>query len=320
MPDTAHMECIRPSGDGLCSDDACPCGYPGATIPRGSGYLYISEDVVEFRRDAPSLEDAEKKIQRVQEQMRQDLGAAGVMFTDLRPVPLLICETAAKKRGLDLAVAAADAKHFWETGRAPLRPTPLASEGAPPPPPPLKESKVGEAGDAFVPEDSSQQHTVAGRLENAFGPADREVPSEQRSQRPVGRNLLIAVACIIFSVALQAAVRVATSQVEIIFPATWSALATVAGLTFFVTGVVQAVLNHRDAVSSDTRVRSPGKMASWKKALILLFAFSISEVSFVWGVIYLASAETRDRKVFGAWAVVISLVTYPIRMLLLLSG
>jgi hypothetical protein len=57
-----------------------------------------------------------------------------------------MCEMGAKKRGLDLAVAAADAKYWWETGLVPLRATPkagsaeakkekdrLASEAAPAP-------------------------------------------------------------------------------------------------------------------------------------------------------------------------------------------
>jgi hypothetical protein len=36
-----------------------------------------------------------------------------------------MCEECAKSLGLDLDVAAADAKHWWETGLAPLRPTPM---------------------------------------------------------------------------------------------------------------------------------------------------------------------------------------------------
>jgi len=115
-----YMEVDRPLGDGRCSDDDCPCGELGVTIPRGEGYLYISKEVVEIRTDCPTLREAQEKIQR----MRPGafiLTAQGV-FT-----PVLMCEQGARKRGLNLEVAAADAKHWWETGLVPLRPTPIVS-------------------------------------------------------------------------------------------------------------------------------------------------------------------------------------------------
>ena len=37
---------------------------------------------------------------------------------------ILVCEEGAKLRGLNLEVAAADAKHWWETGKIPFRATP----------------------------------------------------------------------------------------------------------------------------------------------------------------------------------------------------
>ncbi len=36
-----------------------------------------------------------------------------------------MCELGAKCRGLDLEIAASDAKHWWATGEIPLRPTPM---------------------------------------------------------------------------------------------------------------------------------------------------------------------------------------------------
>ena len=36
-------------GDGECSDPECPC--PGVTLPKGTGYLRISKELVTFRRD-----------------------------------------------------------------------------------------------------------------------------------------------------------------------------------------------------------------------------------------------------------------------------
>ncbi len=105
----------------LCSDDACPCGFPGATIPRGKGYMYISKEVAEFRADCLTEAEAQEKIQRMSAQLGATIIAGSGVFS-----PILMCEQGAKKRGLDLDVAAADAKHWWNTGLVPLRPTPLA--------------------------------------------------------------------------------------------------------------------------------------------------------------------------------------------------
>lgn len=113
-----YMEVNRPAGDGLCSDDSCPCGYPGATIPRGGGYLYISQEVVDFRKDCKSIATAQARVQSMFGGMA--LFGPGVL------APILMCEQGARKRGIDLQVAADDARHWWQTGMAPLRPTPRA--------------------------------------------------------------------------------------------------------------------------------------------------------------------------------------------------
>ncbi len=110
----------------LCSDDNCPCGFPGAQIPRGAGYLYISQEVVDFRSDCPTEAEAQAKIQRMAAQLGAMIFAGSGVFA-----PILMCEQGARKRGLDLEVAAADAKHWWNTGQAPLRPTPLAGAQRP---------------------------------------------------------------------------------------------------------------------------------------------------------------------------------------------
>jgi hypothetical protein len=110
----------------LCSDDNCPCGYPGAQIPRGTGYIYISQEVVDFRSDCPTEAEAQAKIQPMATQMGAMIfGGSGVF------APILMCEQGARNRGLDLEVAAADAKHWWNTGQVPLRPTPLAGAKRP---------------------------------------------------------------------------------------------------------------------------------------------------------------------------------------------
>ncbi len=93
-----------PKAYGYCSDRNCPC--PETKIARGSGYLYISREAVDF--------------------MKKKMSGAfngGVVFG---PMPVLVCEEGAKLRGIDLEVASEDAKLWWETGKAPLRPTPMA--------------------------------------------------------------------------------------------------------------------------------------------------------------------------------------------------
>ena len=81
--------------------------------------MYISEAVVDFRRDALTVREAEQKAARMQQSMH-------VVFGQDVVTPTLMCEQGARKRGLDLKVAAADAKHWWTTGLAPLRATPMA--------------------------------------------------------------------------------------------------------------------------------------------------------------------------------------------------
>ena len=119
------MKYMQVSGNnrdhGLCSDDACPCGSPGATIPRGEGYIYISKEVAQFRADCLTEAEAQAKIQMMSARMGAVIFAGSGVFS-----PVLVCEQGARKRGLDLEVAAADAKHWWETGLVPVRPTPLA--------------------------------------------------------------------------------------------------------------------------------------------------------------------------------------------------
>jgi hypothetical protein len=99
-----HREGAIPQKVGLCSDRNYPC--PETPIPRGTGYLYISKEAVEFMKAVKS-----GKVGR-------NVGYG--------PMPILACEQGAKLRELDMEVAAADAKRWWETGKVPLRPTPMA--------------------------------------------------------------------------------------------------------------------------------------------------------------------------------------------------
>ena len=107
--------------EGTCSDDDCPCGSPGAVIPRGTGYLVISEAVVEFRREARTLAEGQAKAEAMQ--------SRGIFFAHRGKgvvTPILCCAQSPLLNSINRSVAADDAKQWWKTGKAPLRPTPRA--------------------------------------------------------------------------------------------------------------------------------------------------------------------------------------------------
>lgn len=119
-----YFESDAPAGNGLCSDNACPC--PEVSIPKGTGYIYIDQSLVDFRRKFPTLAAARKAMQAQHEQRKTEFGGGVSMFYSLGPI--LVCEEGARLRGLNLEVAAADARHWWETGMVPLRATPTSDE------------------------------------------------------------------------------------------------------------------------------------------------------------------------------------------------
>ncbi len=119
---TSFFECPKhPLDFGLCSDDNCPCDPMGVSIKRGEGYLYISKEVVDFRRDCLTLAQFMGKLEDLQRGLPKD---AIVMGLGKIGLPILVCEQGAKLRKLDLAVAHEDAKRWWENGLVPLRATP----------------------------------------------------------------------------------------------------------------------------------------------------------------------------------------------------
>ncbi len=107
----------------LCSDDACPCTDRKQLLIGRTAYLYISQEVVDFRNDCRTLLERNIKIH----QMVQKLGNQLTLLGGGVANPFYLCETGARRRGLDLAVAMADAKMVAETGFALLRPTPKAA-------------------------------------------------------------------------------------------------------------------------------------------------------------------------------------------------
>lgn len=112
--------------DGLCSDRDCPC--PEVKIPRGKGYLYVSQKVADLRRryrsDKKALAAMQRTIKPTIESLLE-LPTVSSASGFVRIGPILMCRQGARRRKLDLKIAAADAKHWWETGKVPLRATPL---------------------------------------------------------------------------------------------------------------------------------------------------------------------------------------------------
>lgn len=104
-----------PSGTAACSDRQCPC--PETVISRGAGYLLITETLIENRRDARTVEEAQHKANAITARVsgRSAIGYFGPGIMN----PILMCRQGAELRGLDLEVAAADAKHWWATGLYP---------------------------------------------------------------------------------------------------------------------------------------------------------------------------------------------------------
>ncbi len=104
----------------LCSDNECPCTDNKELIPGKTGYVYISNDVVEMRKDSLTLAELEAKKKRILESS----GAGSAYFDQGTIYPILLCEQGARLRKLNLKIAADDAEHGVKTGKFPLRPTP----------------------------------------------------------------------------------------------------------------------------------------------------------------------------------------------------
>ncbi len=112
-----YFESPEPDGDGQCSDNNCPCGT--TYLSYGKGYMYVSKEAVEFRKDARSVNEAYKKM----ENMPMD---GSLIAMDKEKIDgILMCEQGARLRKLDLDIASNDAKYWWKTGLVPLRPTPI---------------------------------------------------------------------------------------------------------------------------------------------------------------------------------------------------
>jgi len=117
-----YCECPPARSYGLCSDDECPCN--NTAIPPAKGYLYISQRVVDTRKDCLSRSEVEAKYAAMQKSM----GAQGAVMFVAKDLffPVVVCEVGARKRNLDLNVASADYDRWERTGKVPCRVTPTA--------------------------------------------------------------------------------------------------------------------------------------------------------------------------------------------------
>jgi len=115
--DIAYFQAPSPFSPATCSDDECPCD--DVVIHNGEGYVYISPEMVEFRKDCLTNEEFTNKL--TMKFGTSLLFGPGVKNTIY---PVIMCEQAARKRNLDLAIARKDAKHWWSHNQLPLRVTP----------------------------------------------------------------------------------------------------------------------------------------------------------------------------------------------------
>ncbi|CAN5537184.1 hypothetical protein BH10PLA1_BH10PLA1_20800 [soil metagenome] len=111
----------KPGDEVRCTDRGCGCG--GSLLSPSRSYLYVSAEAAAFRVDAPSYEAAKRKIDKLKAS-----GNVAVLGHRSQWTGLMICEMSAKRRGLNLTVANADATHWWSTGQMPLRATPMAGQ------------------------------------------------------------------------------------------------------------------------------------------------------------------------------------------------
>ena len=115
-----YFELEVPKGNGVCANNSCPCG--GGRIAYGSGYLYVSAKAAQFRVRCITLKDFNAEM----EMLIEDSGALFSVFPMHEVSAVLLCKQSAKIVGIDLRVAADDARSWWKSGKVPLRATPPA--------------------------------------------------------------------------------------------------------------------------------------------------------------------------------------------------
>jgi hypothetical protein len=109
----------------LCSDKECPCPGTAHLALGDTGYLCVNPEVIEMRKDALTSAQLERKVAAMRRRVDAMAGGSSTLVFDTGTVyPIIMCKQGAERRGLDLRVAAADAKQWASTGLVPLRETP----------------------------------------------------------------------------------------------------------------------------------------------------------------------------------------------------
>ena len=205
-----YFESPAPSGEARCSDNQCPCDE--TAIPVGKGYLYVPRDCCDFRWDCRSVAEVRPKIKRLEDRTNQM-----IMFDQGILAPILMCEVGARRRDLDLEVAARDAEHWWATSQVPLRPTPQRGDPEIPWTPPARvtsSSGGSSASTCFVATAAygSEDHPVVQTLRDF---RDRELATRALGRAFIGVYALLGPHCARFIASHPTARRLARHAIVV---------------------------------------------------------------------------------------------------------
>jgi len=107
-------------GKAYCSDEKCNCNE--VELSTSDSYIYISQELVEFRRDCLTNKKFDKKV----DQIKKDNELENFTFIGgIAPTPIIMCKNAAVRNRLDLGKANSDAKLWWLENKLPLETTPI---------------------------------------------------------------------------------------------------------------------------------------------------------------------------------------------------
>ncbi len=100
-----------------CSDTECTCAGTDELIAGKTGYLLITEEIFQLRKDALTWEELTTKLRKIQ--------ANTDSIISFHVNPIFMCKESALNHGINLEIAASDAKKWADSGLCPLRVTPI---------------------------------------------------------------------------------------------------------------------------------------------------------------------------------------------------
>jgi len=107
-------------GKVYCSDERCDCNE--IELFQNDSYIFISNELVEFRRDCLTNIKFDEKI----DQIKKDNEIDNFTFIGgIAPKPIIMCKSAAQRNKLHLGRANSDAKLWWLENKLPLESTPI---------------------------------------------------------------------------------------------------------------------------------------------------------------------------------------------------